>query len=69
MTEPVTVTRIMTRQARAGGMNNGWYARCYSTRLGYMEQWGSTDLEARRKLYHFVVDVQGDLWPAVEQGV
>jgi len=42
-----------------------WWARCYSSRLGYMEQWGKTEDEAIQSLKKFV-SINGkpcDLWP------
>lgn len=49
-----------------------WFARCYSKQIGYMEQWGGTELEALKKLEaHIVVqgrNLQRKLkWPPVEQ--
>lgn len=60
--KPCVVTQIGTKFFRPNGV---WYARCYSKRIGYMEQWGNTEIESLQKLEKHVA-IQGDIWPPVE---
>jgi hypothetical protein len=60
---------VLVRDIKTGRHNSTtkWFAECYSPRLGVMEQWGNTEIDALKRLREFVVNVQGDKWPEIER--
>lgn len=58
----MVVEQIKTGKHVATGK---WVAECYSKRVGKMEQWGTSELDALRKLSQYV-EIQGEQWPKIE---
>jgi len=56
------VESITTKQHASTGK---WIAKCYSKRIGTLEQWGETELKALDNLINHV-KVQGEEWPPIE---